>query len=234
MSSGNTNQLPIAQTHPKSPITESYRTIRTNLQFASAVADVKIVMTTSTLPGEGKTSTISNTAIVTAQAGKRVLLVDADLRKPQVHQRFQVSNLQGLSSILIREGTLADCIVNTEVDGLYILPSGPIPPNPSELLASKRFAEVLEEASAQFDLILIDSPPVLVVTDALILGRVANGVIFVLDAQSTNRKLAQRAVSQLQQVDARILGTVLNRMKKQPGSDYHYYNYYGTGTAASV
>lgn len=230
----NRNSMPIAQTNPKSPITEAYRTIRTNLQFASAVDDVQVILTTSTLPSEGKTSTISNTGIVTAEAGRSVLLIDADLRKPQVHQRFQVSNLQGLSTVLIREAEFEDCVMESGTDGLFLLPSGPIPPNPSEILSSKRFAELIERAKQTYDLILVDSPPVLSVSDALVLTRIADGVLFVLDAQSTNRKLAQKAVASLQQVNARILGVVLNRIKNEPGNSQYYYNYYNTGPSVSV
>jgi capsular exopolysaccharide synthesis family protein len=226
--------VPIAQSDPQSPITEAYRTIRTNLQFASAVDDIKVVLMTSALPSEGKTSTVSNTAVVTAEAGKRVLLIDADMRKPQVHQRFQISNLRGLSTVLIREGGLEDCIAPSQTEGLFLLPSGPIPPNPSELLASKRFAELIQDCQEQFDLILIDSPPVLSVSDALVLTRTADGVVFVLDAQGTNRKLAQKAVGALQQINARILGVVLNRVKHEPGNSYYYYQYYGSGNSASI
>ena len=227
--------VPIAQSDPRSPITEAYRTIRTNLQFASAVDDVKVVLTTSALPSEGKTSTVSNTAVVTAEAGKKVLLIDADMRKPQIHQRFQISNLRGLSTVLIREGNLEDCVVSSETEGLYLLPSGPIPPNPSELLASKRFAEFIQICREQFDLILIDSPPVLSVSDALVLSRASDGVVFVLDAQGTNRKLAQKAVGALQQINAKVLGVVLNRVKNEPGNSYYYYqHYYSSGNSASV
>lgn len=227
--------VPIAQSDPRSPITEAYRTIRTNLQFAGAVDDVKVVLTTSALPSEGKTSTVSNTAVVTAEAGKKVLLIDADMRKPQIHQRFQISNLRGLSTVLIREGNLEDCVISTETDGLYVLPSGPIPPNPSELLASKRFAELIQICREQFDLILIDSPPILSVADALVLSRASDGVVFVLDAQGTNRKLAQKAVGALQQINAKLLGVVLNRVKNEPGNSYYYYqHYYSSGNSGSV
>ncbi|QSO51148.1 CpsD/CapB family tyrosine-protein kinase [Alicyclobacillus curvatus] len=226
--------VPIAQSDPRSPITEAYRTIRTNLQFASAVDDIKVVLLTSALPSEGKTSTVSNTAVVTAEAGKKVLLIDADMRKPQIHQRFQISNLRGLSTVLIREGALGDCIVPSDTEGLFLLPSGPIPPNPSELLASKRFAELIQECREQFDLIFIDSPPVLSVSDALILTRSSDGVVFVLDAQATNRKLAQKAVASLQQIQAKLLGVVLNRVKNEPGNSYYYYHYYSSGNSASV
>ncbi len=195
---------------------------------------MKVVLTTSSVPSEGKTSTISNTAIVTAEAGKKVLLIDADMRKPQIHQRFQISNLQGLSTALIKEANFEECLVPAQTEGLFLLPSGPIPPNPSELLASKRFAEMINVYREQFDLILVDSPPVLSVADALVLSRVADGVVFVLDAQTTNRKVAQKAVAALQQIHAKLLGVVLNRVKNEPGNSYYYYQYYSSGESASV
>ncbi|MCL6454240.1 MAG: CpsD/CapB family tyrosine-protein kinase [Alicyclobacillus sp.] len=234
MSLSERSPRPLAQTNPKSPVVEAYRTIRTNLQFASAVEDVQVVLATSTLPAEGKTSTVCNVGVVTAEAGRNVLLIDADLRKPQIHQRFQVTNLRGLSSLLIRESTFEEALVESGTPGLTLLPSGPIPPNPSELLSSKRFTEILEAARQSYDLILVDSPPVLSVADALVLSRAADGVLFVVDAQNTNRKLAQKAVSSLRQINARVLGTVLNRMKHEPGDGYYYYSYYNSGPSTSA
>lgn len=150
---------PIVQQSPKSPIAEAYRTIRTNIQFARMVSDAKAIMITSSRPGEGKTSTASNLAIVTAQAGHRVLLIDADMRKPQIHQRFQVSNLDGLSNVLIRERSVKECIISSQTSNLFLLPSGPIPPNPSELLGSKGFMDLLGWAKSEFDLVYLDTHP---------------------------------------------------------------------------
>lgn len=227
------NPQPISIVHPNSPVTESFRTIRTNIQFSSVVNEVQVIVFTSTLPSEGKTSTTSNVAVVSAQAGKRVLLIDADMRKPQIHHRFQISNLDGLSSVLIRERNSGQCIVETNVLNLYILPSGPIPPNPSEMLSSRMFARFIEECRKDFDLILIDSPPVLSVTDALLLSQVADGVVFVIDAHQTNRVQAKRAVAALEQVNAKILGAVLNRVDKRD-SGYAYSYYYSAEESASV
>lgn len=226
------NLRPISQTNPKSPLTESYRTLRTNIQFASVVEDTKVILLTSTAPGEGKTSTATNLAVVTAAAGKRVLLIDADMRKPQVHQRFQVSNLIGLSTLLIRERTLEECVVSTESEGLFLLTSGPIPPNPAEMLSSRAFSDMIAQLREQYDLIVIDSPPVLSVSDTLTLTRVTDGVLFVIDSQKTHRAHVKRAVQSLEQIDARILGVVLNRVKRGK-QDSYYYSYYATGTTVS-
>lgn len=218
---------PISQTNPRSPATEAYRAIRTNIQFASVVEDTKVILVTSTIPGEGKTATSCNLGVVTAAAGKKVLIIDADMRKPQVHQRFQVSNLFGLSSLLIRERTLEECIVPTETSGLYVLTSGPIPPNPAEILSSRTFADLVASLRNQFDTIIIDSPPVLSVSDTLNVARVSDGVLFVVDAQKTHRQHVKKAVHAVSQFDTRILGVVLNRVK-QKKSEYNYYSYYST------
>ncbi|WP_067618232.1 CpsD/CapB family tyrosine-protein kinase [Alicyclobacillus acidiphilus] len=225
-------QKPISQTNPRSPITESYRTIRTNIQFASVVDETSVILVTSTAPGEGKTSTASNLAVVSAAAGKKVLLIDADMRKPQVHQRFQVSNLFGLSTVLIRERAIESCIVQTETENLFLLTSGPIPPNPAEMLSSKAMAELIESLRKVYDFIVLDTPPTLSVSDTLNLTRVVDGVLFVVDSQRTNRNLVRRAIQSLQQVDARVLGVVLNRAKRKKNESYYYY--YSSDTSVSV
>lgn len=234
MISSNAPSQLIAEKSPRSPVAEAYRTVRTNIQFASAVDDLKVILMTSSVPEEGKTSTAANVAIVSAQAGKKVLLMDADMRKPQVHQRFQISNLTGLSSILIKERTLEECVTEAHTPGLFLLPSGPIPPNPSEMLASKTFAQLVEVCKESYDLIVIDSPPVLSVSDPLVLTRVAEGVVFVVDSKRTNRNLAQKSIGALQQVGARVLGVVLNRIERRGAEGYYYYNYYQADSKASV
>lgn len=213
----------IALSHPQSHITEAYRTIRTNLQYASVDVDTKVISLTSSGPGEGKTSTTSNLAIVAAQAGKRVLIIDADLRKPQIHIRFRASNLYGLSNVLTRETSLDEAIVQSGSPNLFLLPSGPIPPNPSEILSSRAFRELLESCRQTYDLVLVDTPPVLAVADALIVTPHVDGTILVVDSQATNRKAALQAKIALEQVRGRILGVVLNRVKRSRGDGYYYY-----------
>jgi capsular exopolysaccharide synthesis family protein len=219
--------LPIAQANPRSPITEAYRTIRTNIQFASVTNDIQVILTTSASPSEGKTATSTNLAVVYAQTGKKVLLIDADLRKPQIHQRFRISNLNGLSSVLIKERTLQECVATASTPGLYLLPSGPIPPNPAEMLSSATFAALLKHCREMFDFIIIDTPPVLSVADALIVSSLVDGVVFVVDAKTTSRTVAKKAVQALEKVNAKILGVVLNRVQKK-AADYYYYHYYSS------
>lgn len=223
MARSNRRTQTLMQLNPPAFVTEAYKTIRTNIQFAAVAGKTQIILITSSEPGEGKTYTAANLATVSAQAGNSVLLIDGDMRKPQVHQRFQVSNLVGLSTVMIKEESLESCLMDTHVPNLSVLPSGPIPPNPSELLASQSFAELLEECQRYFDLIYIDSPPILAVTDALVLGRITDGTIMVVDAQHTNRNAAIKAVSMLNQVNTRFLGVVLNRIERKSGTAYYYY-----------
>lgn len=225
MALSNRNHVPVSITHPKSAASEAYRHVRTNIQFSTVANDLKTLTFTSTLPEEGKTSTASNVAVVSAQAGKQVLLIDADLRKPQVHHRFQISNLDGLTNILIRERKFDECVVRSQVPNLDLLPSGPIPPNPSEMLSSRMFAAVVQHCASNYDLVIIDTPPVLSVTDALIVSQLSDGVVFIVDSKKTNRNLAAKAVAALQQVNARLLGVVLNRVG-QRDRRYTYSNYY--------
>lgn len=219
-------QIPITQISPHSPIAEAFRTIRTNVMFAGVASETNVILVTSTQPGEGKTSTASNLAVVCAQAGHRVLIMDADLRKPQVHYRFKVSNLDGMASALLGTRSLEECIQSTEIPNLSVLPSGAIPPNPSELLSSQAFRSLVDTCREQFDYIIMDSPPVLSVTDALILTSIADGTLFVVDSQRTNRVHAKRAMQSLTQVQARILGVVLNRVSRKSKDMYYSYNYY--------
>jgi capsular exopolysaccharide synthesis family protein len=214
----------ITHKNPKSPISEQYRTIRTNIQFASVDTEIKALMITSSGPGEGKSTTVANLAVVLAQQGKSVLLVDADLRKPTVHYTFRVSNVYGLTTVLTRQGSLASVIQKTQVPDLDVLPSGPVPPNPSELLNSKAMEATLEELKGKYDYILFDTPPVLAVTDAQILANRCDGVVLVVTSGKTQNEGALKAKELLDNANAKIIGTVLNGKEK---ADNTYY-YYGT------
>lgn len=212
----------IAKLNPKSPISEQYRTIRTNIDFASVDQKIHSLLVTSSGPGEGKSMTAANLAVVYAQQGKKVLLIDADLRKPTVHYTFRLDNLRGLSNILVGENTFNDVIHSSDVDHLDIMSCGPIPPNPSELLASKKMEKLLEELKASYDLIIFDTPPVLAVTDAQVLANIVDGTLLVVRSKHTEIEGAQKAVESLRPAKAKLLGTVLNdRIKKQ--SNYYYY-----------
>jgi capsular exopolysaccharide synthesis family protein len=215
----------ITHNNPKSPISEQYRTIRTNIQFSSVDKEQKIIMVTSTGPGEGKSTTVANLAVVLAQQGKRVLLIDGDLRKPTVHYTFKVSNIYGVSNVLTRQTSLKEAIVTTRIPDLDVLPSGPVPPNPSELINSKAMDHLLEEAISIYDYVLFDTPPVLAVTDGQLLSNRCDGVILVLSSGKTQNEAALKAKELLVNAKAKIIGTVLNG--KDVGSNSFYY-YYGT------
>lgn len=218
------NRSLISLTNPKSPIAEQFRTIRTNIQFSSVDKELQTIIVTSSGPGEGKSTNTANLAVVFAQQGKRVLLIDADLRKPTVHYTFRTENHVGLSNVLTRQLTLEEAISTTAQEKLWVLSSGPIPPNPSELLGSKNMEVLLEQAKEEYDVIVIDTPPVLAVTDAQILANLADGVVLVVSSGKTERDSAKKAKELLESAQAKILGVVLNNKKAE---ESHYYYYYG-------
>ncbi|WP_411334082.1 CpsD/CapB family tyrosine-protein kinase [Metabacillus indicus] len=209
-------------TTPRSPVAEQYRTIRTNIQFSTVDEEIFSIIVTSAGPGEGKSTTAANTAVVFAQQGKKVLLIDSDLRKPTAHYTFKVDNHAGLTNVLTRQSSLSQAVKYTEQKNLYLLTSGPIPPNPSELLASKGMKQLIEDAKMDYDLIIFDTPPVLVVTDAQILSNAVDGVVLVISSGKTELEGAVKAKEALLQSQARIIGTVLNN-KKQQDNQYYYY-----------
>jgi protein-tyrosine kinase len=213
----------IAKLNPKSPISEQYRTIRTNIQFSSADNDIRSIMVTSASPGEGKSTTTANLAIVFAQQGKRVLLVDSDLRKPTMHYTFRVNNTIGLTNVLTRQATLVEAIQATDVEKLDLLSSGPIPPNPAELLSSRMMEQMLAEAYEHYDLVIFDSPPVLAVTDAQILANQCQGTVLVVKSGQTELEKALKAKELLEAAKAKLLGAVLNNKTMESSSYYYYY-----------
>lgn len=213
----------ITQLNPRSPISEQYRTIRTNLQFASVDQELKTMLITSSGPSEGKSMTAANLAVVYAQQEKKVLLIDADLRKPTVHYTFRMDNLRGLSNLLVNEARLEDTTYSSMVDNLDIISSGPVPPNPSELLGSKRMRTLIEEMSKLYDVIIFDTPPILAVPDAQILANFVDGSLLVLRSKHTEQEAAMKAKEALQSAKAKILGTVLNDRDKKATNTYYYY-----------
>lgn len=214
----------IAKVKPKSPVSEQYRTIRTNILFSAVDEELQTLMFTSTAPGEGKSTTAANMAVVFAQQGKKVLLVDADLRKPTIHYTFNTMNIYGLTSVLTRQTTLEDAVENVGVENLSILTSGPIPPNPAEMLSSKTFEKFLENARKKFDLVIFDTPPILAVTDGQIIANKCDGTILVVSAGKTEKQQAQRAKELLEKAKGKLLGAILNNKKQ---SQNHYYYYHG-------
>nr|WP_234943573.1 CpsD/CapB family tyrosine-protein kinase [Priestia megaterium] len=217
------NRSLISLTNSKSSIAEQFRTVRTSIQFSSVDTDLHSVVVTSPNPGEGKSTIAANLAVVFAQQGKRVLLIDSDLRKPTVHYTFHIENHIGLTNILTRQATLEKAVKTTTQENLWVLTSGPIPPNPSELLGSKGMNALLEKAKDEFDLIILDSPPVLVVTDAQVLSNLTDGTVLVISSENTRIDSARKTKELLEGAKAKILGVVLNNKKEQ---DHPYY-YYG-------
>ncbi|MER3457471.1 MAG: protein tyrosine kinase [Chloroflexota bacterium] len=215
---------------PRSPIAEAYRLLRTNFQFAAVDRPLRRIVVTSPGPGDGKSTTAANLAVVFAQGGKSVILVDADLRRPQQHRIFQRTASYGLSTALVDAATpVTSFLQPTDVPGLRLLTSGPIPPNPAELLGSQRMAQLLQVLSQEAEMVILDSPPVLSVADATILANAADGVVLVADAGRTRREMARRAKESLERAGANLLGMVLNRMTRQTSGYYYYYYYDQSG-----
>lgn len=218
----------ISHMSPKSPISEAYRTLRTNVQFSDLDREIHTIVFTSALPGEGKTTTTSNYGVVSAKSGKRVLIIDADMRKPSIHKVFRQPNVRGLSDALLSEKTALTFVLPTDEPRLDVMTSGPIPPNPAEILGSKKMRALIDEVKEHYDLILFDAPPVGVVTDAQILASFLDGTIVVLRVGKGDRKESQYAVELLNNVKAKVLGVVLNRLPIHEGGyyKYKYYHYY--------
>ncbi|MEH6883235.1 CpsD/CapB family tyrosine-protein kinase [Priestia megaterium] len=215
----------LAHNSPKDPVAEQYRTIRTNIQFSNVDQDIKTIVVTSSGAEEGKSTTTSNLATVYAQQGLKVLLIDADLRKPTGHYTFRLENHIGLTNVLTRQSTLAQAVQESEIPHLSVLTSGPIPPNPSELLASAQMAELLKEMKKQFDMIIFDTPPILAVADAQILANQVDGTILVVSSGKTEKDAALKSKELLSNAQGKLLGVVLNNRKVEEGN---YYYYYGT------
>ena len=209
-----------------SPISEQYRTLRSNIQFASIDNDLKTMVVTSSGPGEGKSTTSANLAVVMANSNKRVLLIDADLRKPTVALTFKLPNNNGLSTLIgNRNFKIADVVQDSGIQNLSIMTSGPKPPNPSEILGSNRMKTIINEASLEYDLVIFDMPPVATVTDAQIISAEVDGTLLVVRERTTNKQALNRAVGLLKMAKAHIIGIAYNGVKRH-GSDSYYY-YYG-------
>ena len=210
--------------NPKSHAAEAFRTLRTNIQFSSLDDEIKTIIVTSTQPGEGKSTVISNLAVTMAQSGKKVLLIDCDLRKPSVHKKLGISNQDGLTTLLAKQKKLEEVIQTTDVNNFFVLTSGPIPPNPAELLGSKKMKNFINELQGYFDAVLLDAPPVLAVTDAQILSTLCDGVIIVVEYGQAEKHAVVRAKEAIDKVGGKILGVVINKVPSNSKS-YYYYNY---------
>ena len=196
---------------PISPASEAYRTLRLNLQYASLDAPLHALLVTSSAPDEGKSTTLANLAVTMAQAEQRVIMVDCDLRRPSLHTLFGLSNDVGLTTMMLEDEALSEPpLLDTPIKGLRLLASGPLPPRPADLLGSQRMERVLERLKADADMVVLDAPPVMAVTDAVVLATKVDGVLLVVSAGTTKREHAQRAVERLHKVNAHIVGAVLN------------------------
>lgn len=212
----------ILEKQPKSIEAESYRILRTNIMYSSFDKEIKRILVTSAEPGEGKSITSGNLALAFAQDEKKTILIDCDLRRPSLHKKFRISNNKGLSDAIINKDKLNDCI-QKRTEYLDILTAGKIPPNPSEMLGSKAMSSLLDELSNTYDVIILDSPPVLAVTDAQILSTKVDGTILVVRGEKTKKDSVIAAKGVLNKVNANILGTVLNGGNKN--KDNYYYHY---------
>ena len=212
--------------NPRSPVAEAFRSLRTNLEYSSVDNPVKTILITSSGESEGKSTVAANLAIVEAQSGKAVVIVDTDMRRPKVHVQFNKPNRMGLSDVVTGKLSIDDVLKTyDQVDNLSIITCGTIPPNPAELLGSERMSQILNDLKKRFDIIILDTPP-MVVSDAQILSSKVDGLVFVVIPGQTKAITARRPLEELQRIDAKVLGIVANKIPKN--RDYYYggYNYY--------
>ncbi|MGC3999837.1 MAG: polysaccharide biosynthesis tyrosine autokinase [Anaeromyxobacter sp.] len=219
----------IVHTQPKSAAAECVRAVRTNLLFMSPEKPLRTILVTSSGPQEGKTTTVTSLAVTMTTSGNRVLIVDADMRRPRLHRIFGVKSEVGLSSLILGEGSIDEAVIETAIPNLSILPCGPVPPNPAELLHTASFARLLNALAERYDRIILDSPPVGVVADAVVISTRVDGALVVLKAGTTSREVARQSVRQLRDVNAPLFGAVLNDLdlEDQKYGQYSYYYRYG-------
>jgi capsular exopolysaccharide synthesis family protein len=217
----------VTVTTTRSPTAEAYRILATNIEFSAVDTPIRTIVVTSSGVREGKSTTVANLAIAIAQTGKRVILVDTDLRRPSLHKFFGRTNLRGLTTALLQHKVdpTSDYLVLTAVDNLRLMPSGPLPPNPPELLGSQRMNELIEELKSHADVVLFDSPPLLGIVDATLLAHASDATLLVVLAASTRTEALTHAKDQLVQSGAHLLGVVLNHVSVRPGKYYDYYYY---------
>lgn len=217
----------VTKYNSKSIVSEQFRTVRTNINFSMPDKELRTLLITSSSPGEGKSTSAANMAIVFAQEGRKVLLVDADMRKPTMHYTFHKTNTTGLSNLLTKQGLLEVVTKDTDIEGLFLITCGPIPPNPAELIGSNSMDALLGELTSQYDLVIFDAPPLLSVADAQILSNKCDGTILVVNSGVTEKESAVKAKETLLSAKANILGTLLNNFVLE--KDHYYYQYYGIG-----
>lgn len=219
------NPEPYVATHPRSPVAEAYRILRTNLEFAGVDQPLKTILITSPGPGEGKSTTAANLGVALAQGHKQVILLDCDLRRPNIHRFFGLANQTGLSDIFRGQASVSELLLPTKIAGLSVMTSGSVPPNPAELLSSGKMQQILQELSELADVVIIDSPP-FVVSDAIILGSKVDGVLMLVQPERTPEPAAAAMVNQLRRVGANLVGMVFNRIASGAAGYYGAYHYY--------
>lgn len=211
----------ITLTDPRSPISEAYRTLRTNLSFSSLDEPIRTLVVTSPAPDEGKSTTVANLAVTMAQGGRRTILVDCDLRRPALHTLFDCQAEPGLTNLLLEEDG-KPALQQTQIEGLQLLSSGPLPPNPADLLGSQKIDKVIASLAQSADVVLFDAPPVIAVTDAAVLGAKVDGVLLVISAGKTRREHAERAKEMLERANVRIVGAALTNAPKDSSIGGYY------------
>lgn len=221
----------IVKNNPKSPIAEAYRTLRTNLQFAGVGAEVKTIEITSTAPGEGKSTVLCNLGLALASTGKRIIVLGCDMRLPTIYKKLKLSNMIGITNVLSGKNSFEECLQQVDIEGktLDVLTSGPCPPNPSEILGSVKMQKLMVELKEKYDYVLIDTPPVGMVTDAAVLSSYTDGVLLVVESGRHNPQAVQHAKALLENVHANVLGCVLNKVDVKKDKKYGYgYGYYAS------
>ena len=211
----------ITLTDPRSPVSEAYRTLRTNLSFSSLDEPIRTLVVTSPAPDEGKSTTVANLAVTMAQGGRSTILVDCDLRRPALHTLFDCRSEPGLTNLLLEEHG-QPALQQTEVEGLQLLASGPLPPNPADLLGSQKIDKVIATLAETAEVVLFDAPPVIAVTDAAVLGAKVDGVLLVISAGKTRREHAERAKEMLEKANVRIVGAALTNAPKDSSLGRYY------------
>lgn len=206
---------------PKSIDAEAYRSLRSNIEYSSFDDEYRVIVVTSSVPGEGKSTTSGNLAIALAQSGNSVLLVDCDMRKPSIHKKFKISNAAGTAELLLRK-KLFEEVANKYNENLTIITAGKIPPNPSEMLASRAMTAFIKEMKDEFKYIILDTPPLQAVTDAQVLSTKADGVLLVVRAGSTKREMVFNSVDLIKKVQGKVIGTVLNGVENKKNNYYYY------------
>lgn len=212
----------VTVTDTKSIVSEQFRTIRANITFSIPDQELKTILVTSSTPGEGKSTNAANLGVVFAQEGKKVLIIDGDMRKPTLHQTFKTFNNTGLSNVLAKKVSFDEGVQETFIVGLYVMTSGPIPPNPAELLSSKAMDTLILEAKKDYDIIIFDAPPLLSVSDAQILSNKCDGTLLIVDSGAVEKEVVRKATAILSTSQARILGVVLNKYVVPRNQHYYY------------